>query len=225
MKIVISKRAVISNSRAWLVLSVPAVFAFASASADPAAADAGAADPSDWKCTLCPFLQGVETTTEAGVQYANGANATFGRYTGIDHSGPYADVSGSGQARSDDGAYLNYDLERLGLASREGYVEGGREGSYDLRVSYDGQPTRLYDTGATPFQASGTNLGLPAGWVAAGGTAGMSSLNASLAPVQLESDRRTVALLARYFAGQSWTIFGEYRHQEHEGTGSRARVF
>ena len=56
---------------------------------------------------------------------------------------------------------MNYDLERLGLASRDGYVEGGREGHYDLRVSYDGQPNRLYDTGVTPFQANGTNLGLP----------------------------------------------------------------
>ncbi len=44
-------------------------------------------------------------------------------------------------------------------------------------------------------------------------------------PVNLESDRRTVALLARYFAGQSWTIFGEYRHQEHEGTGLTSASF
>jgi len=100
-----------------------------------------------------------------GLLHASGANATFGRYSGIDHSGVYADASGSGQVRTEDGAYANYDLERLGLASRDGYVEGGREGRYDLRVSYDGQPSRLYDTGSTPFQAAGTNLALPAGWV------------------------------------------------------------
>ena len=69
------------------------------------------------------------------------------------------------QVRSDDGAYANYDLERLGLASREGYVEGGREGRYDLRLSYDGQPTALYDTAVTPYQGNGGNLTLPAiGW-------------------------------------------------------------
>jgi MtrB/PioB family decaheme-associated outer membrane protein len=213
-------KTILSSHYAWLTLSVPAVFAFATASADPTTTDT-----SDWKCTQCPFLQGYEAQSEAGLFYASGANATFGRYTGIDHSGAYADVSGSGQARSDDGSYANYDLERLGLASRDGYVEGGREGRYDLRVSYDGQPTRLYDTGATPFQASGTALGLPAGWIPAGSTGGMSALNASLAPVKLESDRRTVALLARYFASQSWTLFGEFRRQEHDGTGLTSASF
>jgi MtrB/PioB family decaheme-associated outer membrane protein len=213
-------KTILSFYTAWLTLSVPAVFAFATASADPTTTDT-----SDWKCTQCPFLQGYEAQSEAGLLYASGANATFGRYTGIDHSGAYADVSGSGQARSDDGSYANYDLERLGLASRDGYVEGGREGRYDLRVSYDGQPTRLYDTGATPFQASGTALGLPAGWIAAGSTGGMSALNASLAPVKFESDRRTAALLVRYFASQSWTLFGEFRRQEHDGTGLTSASF
>jgi MtrB/PioB family decaheme-associated outer membrane protein len=213
-------KTILSSYTAWIILSVPAVLAYATASADPTTPDT-----SDWKCTQCPFLQGYEAQSEAGLLSASGANATFGRYTGIDHSGGYADVSGSGQARNDDGSYANYDLERLGLASRDGYVEGGREGRYDLRVSYDGQPTRLYDTGATPFQASGTALGLPAGWVPAGSTGGMSALNASLAPVKLESDRRTVALLARYFASQSWTLFGEFRRQEHDGTGLTSASF
>ena len=119
-------------------------------------------DTSDWKCTQCPFLQGYTAEAEAGVLGASGANDAFGRYTGIDHAGAYADAAASGEYRSDDGSYANYDLERLGLASREGYVEGGREGRYDLRVSYDGQPNDLYDTGATPFKAQGSNLGLPA---------------------------------------------------------------
>src|SRR5580698_11635338 len=83
-----------------------------------AAADGTSMDPSEWKCAQCPFLQGYDTQTEAGVLYANGANATFGRYSGVDHTGAYVDASAAGQVRSDDGAYANYDLERLGLASR-----------------------------------------------------------------------------------------------------------
>ncbi|MEP6548932.1 MAG: MtrB/PioB family decaheme-associated outer membrane protein [Gammaproteobacteria bacterium] len=218
-------KALSSTSHAWrlwcarAVFAAAAVFTIADASADPAP------DTSDWKCMQCPFLQGFETTSEAGVMYASGTNATFGRYTGVDHSGAYADVSGSGQARGNDGAYLNYDLERLGLASRDGYVEGGREGRYDLRVSYDGQPARLYDTGATPFQANGTILLLPAGWVPAGSTAAMSALNSSLSSARLESDRRTTALLARFFASDRWTLFGELRRQEHVGTGLTSASF
>src|ERR1700683_1295038 len=209
--------------RAWrarLRWGMPAALAFATAGAD-----APSADTSDWKCTQCPFLQGYSGEVEAGVFGASGANAVFGRYTGIDHSGAYADVAASGQSRSEDGSYANYELERLGLASRDGYVEGGREGRYDLSLSYDGQPTRLYDTGATPFQANGSTLTLPPGWVPAGSTAGMSALGASLAPVKIESDRRTVALLARYFATPSWTMFGEFRRQEHDGTGLTSASF
>jgi MtrB/PioB family decaheme-associated outer membrane protein len=202
------------------LLSIAAMFAAATCAAD----DSGV-DTSQWKCTQCPFLQGYDTQTETGVLYANGANATFGRYTGIDHSGVYADVAASGQARSDDGSYFNYDLERLGLASRDGYVEGGSEGRYDLRLSYDGQPHRFYDTGATPYQMSGTNLTLPSGWVTAGSTGGMSALNGALRPIDIESDRRTVALLARYFASDKWTLFGEFRRQEHDGVGLGSASF
>jgi MtrB/PioB family decaheme-associated outer membrane protein len=190
---------------------------------------AAAADPptdtSDWKCALCPFLQGYDTQAELGALYASGANATYGRYTGVDHSGAYAEADASGQARSSDGTYADFDLENLGLASRSGYVEGGREGRYDLRVSYEGQPNFLFDTGRTPYQANGTTLSLPAGWVPAGSTAGMSTLGASLAPVALESERRTVALLARYFATDSLTVFGEFRRQEHDGSGLTSASF
>jgi MtrB/PioB family decaheme-associated outer membrane protein len=208
------------SHRAWLAVGIAAAFAAPSASADPPETDT-----SDWKCTQCPFLQGYAAEAEVGVLSASGANAAFGRYTGIDHGGAYADAAASGDYRSDDGSYANYDLERLGLASRDGYVEGGREGRYDLRVSYDGQPNNLYDTGATPFKANGSTLGLPADWVPSGGTAGMSALGAALTPVKIESDRRTVALLARYFATPSWTVFGEFRRQEHDGTGITSASF
>ena len=194
--------------------------AAASASADPPSVDT-----SDWKCTQCPFLEGYTAEVEAGVLGASGANAAFGRYTGIDHGGAYADAGASGEYRNADGSYANYELERLGLASRDGYVDGGREGRYDLRISYDGQPNDLYDTGATPYKANGSSVGLPADWVAAGGTPGMSALGASLTPVRIESDRRTVALLARYFASPSWTVFGEFRRQEHDGTGLTSASF
>jgi MtrB/PioB family decaheme-associated outer membrane protein len=204
---------------ARLVLAIAAAIAAAQASAD-----APAPDTADWKCTQCPFAQGYSADAEVGVLGAAGANATFGRYTGIDHGGAYADLAASGRYRSDDGTYMNYELDRLGLASRDGYVEGGREGRYELTVSYDGQPNRLYDTGATPYRATGSSLGLP-GWVPASGSFGMSALDASLAPVAIESDRRTVALLARYFASPQWTIFGEFRRQEHDGTGLGSASF
>jgi MtrB/PioB family decaheme-associated outer membrane protein len=203
-----------------LFWTIPAVLAGAAAWADPPTADTSA-----WKCEMCPFMQGYAAEAEAGVIGASGANATFGRYTGIDHNGAYADVSASGQYRSQDGTFADYDFKDLGLDSREASVTGGREGRYDVRVSYDGQPNRLYDTGETPFRGGGSALVLPTGWVPGASTGSMSALNASLAPVDIGSDRRTVALLARYFATPSWTLSGEFRHQEHEGTSLTGATF
>src|SRR5277367_4089769 len=205
---------------ARLLLTVPGVLAGAVAWSDPPPADTSA-----WKCEMCPFTQGYAAEAEAGVLGASGANATSGRYSGIDRNGVYADVSASGQYRSEDGSFADYDLNNLGLASRDGYVQAGREGSFDARLSYDGQPNRLYDTGATPFRASGPNILLPSGWVPAASTGGMSSLNASLGGVEIGSDRQTVGLLVRYFATPSWTVFGEFRHQDHEGTNLTGASF
>jgi MtrB/PioB family decaheme-associated outer membrane protein len=216
--------------RAPYALGLAAAIGVSAAAADqpPAGTSdtaAAAIDTSDWKCTQCPFLQGSVGEVEAGALYADGANASYGRYTGINHSGAYADAGVSGQLRTEDGSYADYDLERLGLASRQGYVDGGREGRYDLRVSYDGQPTRRYDTAVTPFRANGDNLGLPAGWVTAGATSGMTGLGANLAPVDIGYDRRTVALLGRFFASPAWTIFGEFRRQEKIGSNLTSASF
>jgi len=183
-----------------------------------ALADAASPDTSGWTCAQCPFFEGYQGDAEVGALAASGANANYGRYTGVDRSTAYVDAGAEGQWRSQDGSYANYELERLGLASREGIVEGGRDGRYDLRLSYDGQPSDLYDTAATPFRNNGGRLGLPSDWVAAGSTAAMSALNSSLAPVNIGYQRRTVALLGQFFVSSSWTIFSEFRRQEKNGT-------
>ncbi len=109
---------------ASLTLGTTAVLAVGAASADTPAPDT-----TSWKCTQCPFLQGYEADVEIGALQGQRARmrATVVT-TGVDHSGPYADAASSGQLRGNDGSYANYDLERLGLASRDGYIEGGREG-------------------------------------------------------------------------------------------------
>jgi len=206
-----------------LALGVAAALAAGIAAADT---PPEAPDTSSWKCSQCPFFEGYDAKVEVGAMYASGANASYGRYTGIDHTGAYADVAADGQYRSAEGNYASYDLEDLGLPSREGYVEGGHEGRFDVRLSYDGQPTRLYDVAVTPFRSLGdSSFGLPAGWVAAGSTAGMTQLQASLAPITLGFDRRTVALSGLLLAGSSWSVLGEFRRQEKVGTDFTSASF
>jgi len=186
---------------------------------DATAADAPV-DTSNWKCEQCPFYAGYEGEAEAGAFGASGANASYGRYTGIASNSAYADLSAHGTRQTIEGNYLNYDLEALGLPSRSAVIEVGHDGQYSVALGYDGQPVRLYDTTVTPYLGSGGGtLTLPGNWVTAGNTGAMTALNASLNPVKLEWDRRTVALTGKYFVGSNWTFYGELSRQEKDGTG------
>lgn len=216
----VTVRSLLAGTRCagWQALAL-LILASAARAESPSSTDTDAAtvDTSGWKCTQCPFTEGFTGDVTVGALYADGANAAYGRYTGITHTGTYADVAASGNWRAADGSYANYELEDLGLDSRAGRAEGGREGNFEVALSYDGQPSRLYDTGETPYRASGAQLGLPADWVSAGSTAGMSALGSSLAPVSIGTERRTVTLLARYFASPSFTVFGQLQRQEKIG--------
>jgi MtrB/PioB family decaheme-associated outer membrane protein len=184
-------------------------------------------DTSQWKCAQCPFFQGYTTNAAAGVEYAHGADAYYGRYTGVDHTGAYADASASGQWRDASGHYGQYELENLGLASRDATIEVGKEGGYDLKVGYDGQPVEIYDNTATPYRssASGAVLTLPSNWIYSGSTAGMLQLTPGLSPVDIESNRRTVALAGQLFAGTQWTLYTDLSHEEQKGTGLTGASF
>jgi MtrB/PioB family decaheme-associated outer membrane protein len=194
-----------------------------SVAATLAAGGAGAAEPgvdtSNWKCEQCPFFAGYDGNAEAGAFVASGANASYGRYTGIDEGHVYADASATGTQQNADGTYVKYALENLGLASRDGIIEAGQDGRYAVALGYDGQPNRIYDGTVTPFQGAGSGaLTLPNGWVHAGSTSAMTDLNSSLNPVNLGYDWRTVTLSGHYLAGSGWTFYSKLSRQEKEGT-------
>lgn len=206
-------RALTPSARSSIATLVAAIVAGA------AQADSPPPDTSNWKCEQCPFFEGHSGEVEAGALYADGANASYGRYTGIDHTGAYADVAADGQWRSRSGAWANYRLEDLGLPSRDALIEGGQEGLFDLRLDYQGQPFEIYDTTATPFRSTAPGvLTLPSNWVYGGSTGAMTQLNQSLLPVTLETDRRTVGLSGGLFVGSQWTIYTRLSHQQKEGS-------
>ncbi len=186
-----------------------------------ALADTPAPDTSAWKCSQCPFFEGYAGEVEGGAVYPNGANFSYGRYTGLDESKVYPDFDAAGQYRRADGTNAGYDLEHVGLPYGDGSATFGHEGRYDLKAEYDLQPTRLFETGATPYLGvGGGNLTLPASWVAAGSTGGMSALAGALPPLKVEYDRRTASLLGSFIANSAWDFHAQLRHEEKDGTGT-----
>ena len=207
--------------RSMVAASVAALLAAGSAHADPPRPDT-----SSWTCSQCPFYTGASATAEGGVAYADGANASSGRYTGVDHNGPYVQADGAGEWRTKKGLYGSFEARDLGLASRGARVTTGQEGRYEVHLTYQGQPLRDYDTTRTPYRSDGAGrLVLPSDWVSSNSTAGMTALDPSLEGVRIESDRRTLDLSGKYFASSVWTVFGDFNHSEKTGTDATGASF
>jgi len=191
------------------LLAAPAATALADAPAPP--------DTSNWKCESCPFFKGYDADATVGAIYPDGANASFGQYTGLDQSKAYLDFGAHGDWHDADGKYARYDLDDLGLDSRDGRITIGQDGRYAVSMSYAGQPHRVYDATVTPFLTAGSPA-LPSSWVPAGSTAGMSDLATSLHGVDIGTIRKTAGLDARGILGSGFTAFGAVTHESKRGT-------
>lgn len=188
------------------------------AAAGAQAANPAGVDTSEWECESCPFQTDYEVDVEAGGLYVDQDSAAFGRYNGLDEKGGYADVSASGSSRSESGTYYSYDLIDLGLDTREAEITVGREGVIEGSLYYDELPYRVWDTTVTPFESTGTDtLALPADWVRAAGTSGMTAIDRSLSPVKIARDRTTYGAGLAYLLGTQFEFYADYRRQDIEG--------
>jgi MtrB/PioB family decaheme-associated outer membrane protein len=144
-------------------------------------------------------------------------SAYFGDATGYDEDGVYANVDGNGSYASD-GFRLRWAAEDLGLDSRAVGLEGGRPGTFDFNLGYRELPRRQFNTTSTIFaRSAGDALSLPSGWVSAGLTNGMTQLDSSLVPLNIESDRSVFELGARFMASDRWRFSADYRRQDRDG--------
>jgi len=198
-----------------LSLAVAAILMAAGA----AHAETAAPDTSKWACSKCPFPgKGYDSTVELGGGYLSDSSAKFGDYTGLNEKGGYVVANADGQATYESGYWLSYDLKDLGLDSREVRLNGGKPGSYDFSLFYDRVPHHIADTGETIFRGiGGSDLTLPAGWVRAGSTGGMTALGSSLYGTDIGYDRDRYGIGGRYFLNQQWSFKLDYKRDDRSG--------
>jgi len=196
-----------------------AVASILSAAAGTAAAETAAPDTSSWTCSKCPFDKGYRSTAELGGAYVDDDSAKFGDYTGLDQKGGYVIANAEGKASEPSGYTLSYELLDLGLDSREARIEGGKQGSYEFELFYDAIPHTIWDTTSTPYHGNGnSNLTLPAGWVDAGSTSGMTALSGSLRPVDVGFDRDRYGAAGSFWFGGNLQLVVDYRRDVRDGT-------
>jgi len=210
------------TSNQLLLLSVLSALSAGAAAADgPGGTAPARVDTSQWKCEACKFEQGASGTLDVGVGTVSDKSAEFGQYNGLYDKGGYFIGDAAVRSRGEDGTYWNLDATNLGLDTRAIDVEGGKQGSYKLRLKYDETPHRIYDGALTPFAGSGgATLTLPAGFPAAT-TAAMPLGNT----VDLWTQRKQTGVGASWTPVRDWEYAANYRHETREGRIRTAGAF
>jgi MtrB/PioB family decaheme-associated outer membrane protein len=188
--------------------------------------DVPAVDTSRWVCKYCTFEEGASFAPSLGAGYVSDGSAKFGEYTGLDEQGAYAVAGADGRYRDKQGLWLDLAALDLGLDSRSIDIEGGRQGRYELHLSYWQLPHNMSDTAVTPFNRAGTTaLILPSAWAPAGTTRAMSALDGSLHGVDLATERRRFDLGGSMTPARHWSFGVNVRHEQKSGTRGMGGTF
>ncbi|MGD8644693.1 MAG: MtrB/PioB family decaheme-associated outer membrane protein, partial [Chromatiales bacterium] len=186
-----------------------------------------AADSADKACERCAPSNGWELDVTAGPGYVTGDNEfNFGNYTGLDDDGAYFMGDVFGRYWSESADYVRLEGYRLGRDSRAIFIEGGRQGLYEVRGFYQGIPVRQFDTTRTPYSGAGSDtLTLPPGWTRGAGTGGMTDLNGSLQDVTIKQDWDVYGAGISFTPTTRWAFDVDYRRQERNGKQVKAGSF
>ena len=182
------------------------------------AVNAQTVDTSDWACEYCPFQEGHRGDYEVGATSVSDDSAYFGNGSGYDEEGVYGNLDGQGSYASDKHR-MRWTLEDLGsLDSSAAKLEGSRPGKFDYNLGWQQIPRRQFFTTSTIFEQSGSDtLLLPAGWVNAALTPGMTELDSSLVSRHIKSDRTVFEIGGRYMPTNRFSFSADYRRQERDG--------
>src|SRR5436190_615334 len=175
-------------------------------------------------------LTEIRSDVEVGMCYVSDESPRFGRYNGLDDDGLSLilnfDILRRAPSGSDDASYFAAKGRNLGLDNRELKVEFGRQGSYRVHLDYDQVPNERGDDARTIYNGVGTDtLTLPAGWVGAQTTSGMTRLLPSLQPVEFETERRRAGAGVDGQISQHWSFVTNFRRETKDGLKSLGAVF
>ncbi|WP_455197487.1 MtrB/PioB family decaheme-associated outer membrane protein [Kaarinaea lacus] len=172
----------------------------------------------NWECKWCPYEETASSAGEvnAGAGYVSNDSYKHGDYTGLNEKGAYFVGDLDYGYRGGKGSYSNVEAYDLGLDSRRIMADGGKQGQIDAEVKYSELPKLNLDTARTPY-AVGANQTLPAGWVSASDTGGMTELANSLRFADISTQRKTLDLSGDYHQTKSLSYGLSFQRATKEG--------
>ena len=183
------------------------------------AAVADEAEPSIYACKPCVKYTGWRGTIDFGGAYVSGDSYRYGDYRGLAEEGLYFAIDGDAHFRNLEGKYFDLYARNLSEDSREIDMRGGDTGFYELRFGWQEIPKyRGYGT-ETPFLGVGSDfLTLPANWVKANTTGGMTALKGNLEEAPLKTQRKILDAGATLNFLSNWSYRIDYQRQDKKGT-------
>lgn len=201
-----------------LLLALAGTSAIYAADSAPAVSP-GPADTSRWLCSLCPYREGLFGTLDFGPGYVNGTSLKYADYRGLDEQGAFPAINGDLHYRDAQDYYIDIFAHQLGINSQSMELRGGLRGRYQLRLAYQEIPKYRGFGTATVYSGIGTgSLTLPNNWQKSFTTAGMTTLDSSLALTSLETLRRTLEGGLTWKFARQWSGDVNVQHVTKDGT-------
>ena len=178
---------------------------------------------------LSPFIARA-STVEVGLGHVSESGTRLGRFSGFGDDGLFAvlglDWIQAAEFDSDRPVTIRLRAEDLGLDVRTVRLDYRQHGTFGVYAEYDERSARFIDDAVTVYreQAPG-RLTLPADWVAAPSTAGMTALLPSLHEFDVRSKRRNMAVGGDARFAERWQISSDFRQEDRDGHRAMAAMF
>ena len=167
-----------------------------------------------------------DNSITVGIGYSNENSYRFGEYSGIVDRGGFA-IGGFNFSGGDSTEkYWSVEGRNLGLDTGGFAANYEKEGRFEFFLKGDQLPHYRIGDGRTPYRGAGSTWQtLPANWVGAASTNGLTTLTDSLVPARTDTKRQRLTSGFSWQFNKQMSLDTEYRHETKQGAETLGAIF
>ena len=170
-------------------------------------------------------ITNIEDEVKIGAHYLNKDSFRYGKYSGLTDKGGYLLFDFRLEKRPDwdsgDNTRWRFEGWRMGLDSRRLEFDYLQQGKQRVNIDYRQTPNNNWQDGRTIYDgAGGGGLTLPGDWEVVPGsdnTTGFTNLLPALRPVEIKTERKSVAVDYDRDLGPGWNLAVDFKHEVKDG--------